>query len=64
MILLNFFWAELERDAIQKNFEIEYRFLCGDNKYIYLCDRGYAVIDEQDKIIRIIGATQDINEKK
>jgi PAS domain S-box-containing protein len=61
---LHRFWDHLQKDPGQNTFEIEYRFLCGDNKYIYMCDRGYVVRDEEGKISRIIGAAQDINEKK
>ena len=55
---------QLHKDATQNNFEIEYRFLKGDNQYSYLLDRGYVVRDSEGTIQRIIGATKDINERK
>ena len=51
-------------DTTQKTFEIEYRFLRGDNNYIYLSDRGYVVRDENGEVNRIIGAIRDITDKK
>jgi PAS domain S-box-containing protein len=56
--------AAVHADASQSTFEAVYRFLCGDNTYIYLSDRGYLVRDEKGRVERIIGATRDITEKK
>ncbi len=45
-------------------FEIEYRFLCADNTYKYVHDRAFQVLDDNNNIIRLIGAMQDITERK
>lgn len=57
--LINF-----EQTIHADTFDVEYRFLRGDGNYIYLSDRGYAVKDENGKVIRIIGSTRDITERK
>jgi PAS domain S-box-containing protein len=41
-----------------------YRFLCGDGSYKYVYDRGFLVMDENDSVIRVIGAMQDITKLK
>jgi PAS domain S-box-containing protein len=42
----------------------EYRFLCGDGSYKYIFDRGFVMLDENDKAFRMIGAMQDITDQK
>ncbi|RYG09265.1 MAG: PAS domain S-box protein, partial [Chitinophagaceae bacterium] len=42
----------------------EYRFLCGDGTYKYIFDRGYLILDDDDRPIRMIGAMQDITQRK
>ena len=42
----------------------EYRFLKSDGTYAVVLDRGYLLRDEQGKAIRMIGAMQDITERK
>lgn len=44
--------------------EATYRFKAAGGNYLYVHDRGHIVHDEDGKAIRIIGATQDITEKK
>jgi PAS domain S-box-containing protein len=56
--------GNLERDKSATHFEEEYRFLRGDGEYIYVVDKGYAVRNEQGRVIRIIGSLQDITESK
>lgn len=41
-----------------------YRFQCADGSYKYVYDRGFLVMDENKKPIRIIGAMQDITKLK
>lgn len=41
-----------------------YRFQCADGSYKYVYDRGFLVMDESNKPIRIIGAMQDITKLK
>lgn len=43
-----------------KRWEDQYRFLCGDDSYKYILDRGYIGLDEQGHAYRMIGAMQDI----
>lgn len=41
-----------------------YRFQCADGSYKYVYDRGFLVMDENNKPVRIIGAMQDITKLK
>jgi two-component system, NarL family, sensor histidine kinase UhpB len=52
------------KDCSIKNFELEYRVLKEDNTYITLIDRGFALRNENGEVIRLIGATNDISERK
>ena len=42
----------------------QYRFKCADNTYKYVLDRGFLIKDESGKVIRMIGAIQDITKQK
>ena len=42
----------------------EYRYLKTDQTYAYVIDKGFVIRDEQGKAIRMVGAMQDITEKK
>ncbi|TDE48471.1 PAS domain-containing sensor histidine kinase [Flavobacterium sp. GT3P67] len=42
----------------------EYRFKKADGSYAYVIDRAITIRDKKNKIIRIVGAIQDITEKK
>lgn len=42
----------------------QYRFKCADNSYKYVLDRGFLLKDESGKVIRMIGAIQDITKQK
>ena len=55
---------EIKTSADKDFFEIEYKFLTGDGKYKNIYDRGYIVRTADGKPIRLIGAAQDITEKK
>ena len=55
---------ELEGDSVKNQFEEEYRFLTGEEEYIYVSDKGYVVRDKEGNIIRIIGALRNITEQK
>ena len=44
--------------------EDEYRFLKADGHYGWVYDKGYMIRDEEGKPLRMIGATQDITQKK
>jgi PAS domain S-box-containing protein len=61
--------VESEMMSIQSNpeklfFELEYRFLNGEDQYIHLFDRGYIIRDNDGKPVRLIGSTQDITTQK
>ena len=45
-------------------FELEYRFLSEDRNYRNIYDRVYVVRNAQGKSVRLIGAAQDITEKR
>ena len=44
--------------------KLEYRFRCADGTYKYVLDRAFLVLDDHKKPMRMIGAMQDITEKK
>jgi PAS domain S-box-containing protein len=48
----------------QTNWVDEYRFHKTDGTYAYVTDKGIVIRDEHGKAIRIVGAMQDITEKK
>jgi PAS domain S-box-containing protein len=41
-----------------------YRFLCADGTYKYVFDRGFMVFDEDNNVVRMIGAVQDVSKQK
>ncbi|HTE27350.1 PAS domain-containing sensor histidine kinase [Flavitalea sp.] len=47
-----------------KEWDIEYRFQRANGEYAYVCDRGHLMYDNDEKPIRMIGATQDITRRK
>lgn len=57
-------YAKLVSDLTMNNFEEEYRVLNGEGNYIYVVDMGYVVRDTKGNLTRIIGALQDITERK
>lgn len=48
----------------QNTFDIEYRFLKDDGSYSFVYDRGMIIRDGEGKPIRMIGAAQDVTERK
>ncbi len=51
--------------ASEKNvFISEYRFLNGENEYVYLFDRCYIERDEEGKPLRMTGSMMDISDRK
>ena len=42
----------------------QYRFKCSDGTYKYVLDRGFILKDEEGKVVRMIGAIQDITKQK
>jgi len=55
---------EMQLSADQETFEIEYRFRRDDGTYTFVYDRGIAVRNAEGKAVRMIGAAQDITERK
>lgn len=47
-----------------KQWEVEYRFKNADGAYRYVNDRGYVLYNEDGQPARVIGAMQDIEDKK
>lgn len=48
----------------QQEFEAEYRFKQDDGAYVYIYDRGLLIRNNEGKPIRLIGAAQNITERK
>ena len=46
------------------NWEDEYRYKCANGSYKYVIDRGFILYDVNNKPVRIIGAMQDLTERK
>jgi PAS domain S-box-containing protein len=45
-------------------FVAEYRVLCKDNSYKWICDRGQALWDEAGNVVRMTSSETDITERK
>lgn len=73
------FWTGIihpdDREGVAKNlervfasqetyWEQEFRIQTSDQSYAYVCDKGYIIRDQQMKAIRMIGATEDITNRK
>ncbi len=48
----------------EKDFNLEYRFRKEDGNYVYINDKGYIIRNTEGKAIRMIGAAEDITERK
>jgi PAS domain S-box-containing protein len=48
----------------ENNFDVEYRFKRDDGSYTHVYDRGIIIRNEAGKPIRMIGAAQDVSERK
>jgi PAS domain S-box-containing protein len=42
----------------------QYRFKCADGRYKHVSDRGFVIFDSQGKASRIIGAIEDISQRR
>jgi PAS domain S-box-containing protein len=51
-------------DPRQEKWDEEYRYIKANGKYAYVYDRGFIIRDENKKALRMIGAMQDITERK
>jgi PAS domain S-box-containing protein len=48
----------------ETGFNFEYRFRKEDGSYVYINDKGYLIRNDDGKVIRMIGAAEDITERK
>lgn len=48
----------------ETDFNFEYRFRKEDGTYVYINDKGYLIRNEEGKVIRMIGAAEDITGRK
>ncbi|HAO45368.1 MAG TPA: PAS domain S-box protein [Ferruginibacter sp.] len=48
----------------ETSFHLEYRFRREDGSYAFIQDKGYIIRNRQGKVIRMIGAAEDISERK
>lgn len=51
-------------ESNSQNWINEYRYLKADGQYTFVQDRGFVIRDEQNKAIRMVGALEDINQRK
>jgi PAS domain S-box-containing protein len=56
--------TEVQSESAHDMFEVEYRFRKDDGQYSYVYDRGILIRNAEGKTIRVIGAAQDITERK
>lgn len=75
---LNWWYSKIhkdDRDAVKKllenriqneelRWEMEYRFICADDSWKFVSERGFLVVNESGNPIRIICNMQDITSKK
>jgi PAS domain S-box-containing protein len=55
---------DILNESGQDLFEAEYRFKRDDGEFVYIYDRGLLIRDDTGRPIRMIGAAQDITERK
>ncbi len=51
-------------NGVIDRWDFEYRMKKADGNYALLLDRGFSVKDEEGKVVRLVGAIQDITKKK
>ncbi len=51
-------------DGGETNWIAEYRYMKADGDYAYVIDRGHVIRDEKGNAIRMVGAMQDITQRK
>ena len=54
----------IQESASEDYFSIEYRYLKSDGNYAFVIDRGRVIRNLEGKVIRMVGAMQDITESK
>ena len=56
--------AHIMNAVHENNFDVEYRFRRDDGTYTFVYDRGVLIRNKEGKPIRMIGAAQDVSERK
>jgi two-component system CheB/CheR fusion protein len=56
--------AEKALKSDQTNWRYEHRFLKADGKYIFVSNKALIIRDKKNKALRVIGAIQDITQRK
>ncbi|RYD57178.1 MAG: PAS domain S-box protein [Sphingobacteriales bacterium] len=56
--------ARALHDAPDQSVQLEFSFLCADGSYKHISNRSIAILDENGRAIKIIGAIQDISKIK
>jgi len=51
-------------DFVKDRWQDEYRFRCADGTYKHVIDRGFLIKDKSGKIVRMIGAIQDVSKEE
>ena len=51
-------------DPSRNQFETEFRVRHADGHWVYACDRGYIVRDENGAVVRVVGSTHDVTEER
>ena len=51
-------------DFVKDRWQDEYRFQCADGTYKQVIDRGFLIKNSEGKIVRMIGAIQDVTKEK
>ncbi|MBS1602678.1 MAG: PAS domain S-box protein [Bacteroidetes bacterium] len=51
-------------DNMTQNLQLEYRFRCADGSYRHVFDRSFVIYGSDHKPARLIGAMQDVTQKK
>ncbi len=51
-------------DPQQDHFETEFRVRHADGHWVYACDRGYIIRDENGTVVRVVGSTHDVTEER
>jgi len=51
-------------ESTEKNWKFEYRYLRADGAYAFVIDKAICIRNESGKVIRMIGAMQDLTEQK
>jgi two-component system cell cycle sensor histidine kinase/response regulator CckA len=51
-------------DPERNHFETEFRVRHADGHWVYACDRGYIIRDQNGAVVRVVGSTHDVTEER